>query len=110
MKKISVLAIVFALAGFGAQAQGTATQGTPTQQTTPQGQQNKQRITAEELPDAVKTAVMGDKYTNWTLGEVHKLNQAEAGAAARYEVQFMNPEQEEPVVVVFDESGKEVQE
>ncbi|GHA65765.1 hypothetical protein SAMN04487941_2004 [Pontibacter akesuensis] len=110
MKKISLLAVAFALVGLGAQAQGNAANTTQAvQQTTPQGQQNKQKITLEELPEAVKTAVTGGEYKEWTVGEVHKLQPAEAGAAAIYEVQLLNKEQEQPVVVRYDEAGNVVQ-
>ena len=108
MKKISVLALAFALAGFTAQAQETATQNTP--QTTQQGQEKgKQKIAPDELPDAVKQAIVSnEEYANWTLGEVHKVQAAEDGAPATFEVQFINGE-EQPVVVRFDENGKKVE-
>lgn len=109
MRKISLLAVAFALVGFGAQAQGNAAQ-TPqaaVQQTAQQ--QGKQKITVEALPEAVKTAVTGGDYKEWTVGEVHKVQPAEAGATATYEVQFLNKEQGEPVVVRYDEAGNVVQ-
>ncbi|SFG71104.1 hypothetical protein [Pontibacter chinhatensis] len=108
MKKISVLALAFALAGFTAQAQETATQNT--EHTTQQGQEKgKQKIAPDELPDAVKQAIVtNEEYANWTLGEVHKVQAAEGGAPATFEVQFINGE-EQPVVVRFDENGKKVE-
>lgn len=108
MKKISVLAIAFAIAGFTAQAQETAPQNAqqPVQQEQAQG---KQKVTPEELPDAVKQAIVtSDEYQGWTLGEVHKVQSAEDGAPVAYEVQFINGE-EQPVVVRFDETGKKIE-
>ncbi|AKD02701.1 hypothetical protein POKO110462_00095 [Pontibacter korlensis] len=107
MKKISVLAVAFALAGFTAQAQETATQ--TTQQTTQQGQtQGKQKITPEELPAAVQQAVTGDEYKDLTVGEVHKVQSAKDGAPVTYEVQFLDSE-EQATVVRFDETGKKIE-
>ncbi|ARS36900.1 hypothetical protein [Pontibacter actiniarum] len=108
MKKISILAVAFALAGLGAQAQDNPT-SQPQQQTMQQeqGQQNKQQVKPEELPDAVKLAVANSDYKEWTLGEVYLIQPTEDGAPVVYEVQFLNGE-EEPVVVRYDEAGKEV--
>jgi hypothetical protein len=108
MKKISVLAIAFALAGFTSQAQEVANENAqqPAQQEQAQG---KQKVNPEELPDAVKQAIVTDEeYQGWTLGEVHKVQGAEDGAPATYEVQFINGE-EQPVVVRFDETGKKIE-
>ncbi|GAB3824313.1 hypothetical protein [Pontibacter rugosus] len=109
MRKITLLAVAFALVTFGAQAQGNAVQKSQAvQQSASQGQQDKQKITPEELPEAVRTALTGSDYKEWTVGEVHKIKPTEAGAAAVYEVQFLGKEQEEPVVVRYDEAGNVV--
>lgn len=106
MKKISILAVAFAFVGFGAQAQdNSATQ--PQQQTMQQEQENKQQIKPEELPEAVKLAVANSNYKEWTLGEVYMIAPTEEGATAVYEVQFLS-EEEEPVVVRYDEAGNEM--
>lgn len=108
MKKISVLALAFALAGFTAQAQEVANENAqkPAQQEQAQG---KQKITPDELPDAVKKAIVtSEEFQGWTLGESFKVQGAESGAPATYEVQFINGE-EQPVVVRFDETGKKIE-
>lgn len=107
MKKISVLAIALvACLSLNAQAQEKA--ATQQQQNTMQeGQQQKQKISPEDLPDAVKLAVAEGAYKDWTLGEVHKVQPTEEGALAVYELQFLS-ETEESVVVRYDENGKQV--
>ncbi|WP_276498569.1 hypothetical protein [Pontibacter litorisediminis] len=109
MKKFSILAVALAFAGFSAQAQEVANENAqqPVQQEQAQG--NKQKVTPEELPDAVKQAIVtSDDYQGWTMGEAYKLQGAEDGAPATYEVQFINGE-EQPVVVRFDENGKKIE-
>ncbi|TPE45440.1 hypothetical protein [Pontibacter mangrovi] len=107
MKKVSVLAVALAFAGFTAQAQETATQPDP-QAAQQEQAQGKQKITVQELPDAVKKSVSGDAYKDLTVGEVHKVEATEAGAPATYEVQFLDANAQ-PTVVRFDETGKKVE-
>ncbi|WP_266203472.1 hypothetical protein [Pontibacter kalidii] len=109
MKKISVLAFAFALVGFTAQAQEVATENAQQPAQQEQAQQGKQKVAPDELPDAVKQAITtGEEYQGLTLGETYKVQGAEEGAPATYEVQFINGE-EQPVVVRFDETGKKIE-
>ena len=109
MKKISVLAFAFAMAGFTAQAQEAATNNAQQQPAQQEQTKGKQKIAPDELQDAVKQAIVSnEEYANWSLGEVHKVQPAESGAPATYEVQFIDG-QEQPVVVRFDESGKKIE-
>lgn len=104
MKKASILAIAFALAGVTSYAQEAYTMLPPQ---TMEQEQGKEKVTPDQLPDAVKLAVADDEYKEWTLGEVYKIAPAEDGAPVIYEVQFLNKE-EQPVVVRFNEAGKKV--
>lgn len=107
---MSVLVAAFALLGFtavDAQAQTNPTQNAQQTQTAEQGQ-NKEKISPEDLPDAVKAAVVTDEYKEWQIGEVYKLKPAEDGEQVLYEVQFLKEGEQEPVLVRFDETGKKV--
>ncbi|MCX2740708.1 hypothetical protein [Pontibacter anaerobius] len=109
MNKISVLAAAFALAGFTAQAQEAATPTAAQQPAQQEQAQGKQKIGPEELPDAVKEAIVtGEEYQGWTMGEAFKVQPAEDGAPATYEVQFINADKQ-PVTVRFDETGKKIE-
>ncbi|MDX5421579.1 MAG: hypothetical protein LPK14_04945 [Hymenobacteraceae bacterium] len=123
MKKATVIA--FAIATFGiistqakAQSNTNASSQRPqteqTQTTPPQQDANKQQITEEELPEAVKQALQADALKEWRVVEVYKVNPApqgqEAGAQvtkATYEIFFTNAENKR-AVGRFDEEGKAI--
>jgi len=102
-----VFAAAFVLLGLAtavaARAQERPEQGT--RQALEQSQ-SKEKIPPDQLPDAVKAAILGDAYKDWQLGNVYKLKPAEAGEPILYEVEFLNDKQE-TVRVRFDETGKE---
>ncbi|MFD2246881.1 hypothetical protein [Pontibacter ruber] len=104
MKKLTFLAAAIALVGAtslnaNAQSTNTPTQSTQTQSQTQtpagQGQEaGKEKITQEQLPDAVKTRLQSEVFKDWTVSEVYKVAAADQAAAAKetYEILFTNAE------------------
>jgi len=115
MKKATVIACAIAALGIcttEAQAQTNTTPPAAQQQTPTTGQtqeENRQQITQEELPDAVKQSLQSDKLKDWQVVEVYKITDDTQGAETKavYEVFFTNAE-EKRAVARFDEQGKAV--
>ncbi|WP_373422641.1 hypothetical protein [Pontibacter ummariensis] len=72
-----------------------------------QQETGKQKITEEELPDAVKQSLKSDNLKDWQVSEVYKVAPDAQTPDARptYEVRFTNAKQEQ-AVARFDEAGK----
>ena len=62
-------------------------------------QDNKKEITAQELPDAVVTAVKDSEYAEWTLGKVYLIE----GDAPVYELHMFQGD--EVLVLLSDAEG-----
>ncbi|PRY14858.1 hypothetical protein CLV24_10395 [Pontibacter ummariensis] len=103
MKKTTFLALAFALLGTTV-AMNAQAQDSPQTQTV---LQEKQKVTAEELPEAVKAAVENSEYKGFTYGEIYKIAPVKEGEATIFELQLKKGEQE-PIVVRYDEAGNKV--
>ena len=113
MKKVTFLAVAIAVLGMtsmDANAQAS-TQGN---QAATQGQQqatneNKEKITKDELPESVKTVLEHDNYEGWTVGEIYKVKPAEGAQDNKvvYEINLTNAEGQAGTLVL-DEAGKAV--
>lgn len=106
MKKATFLAAAIALLGFtslDASAQTSPQQGqTPAAQ---QGQEEKrEKVTQDQLPQPVQTALKSDTYSDWTIGDIYKIEPATGEGEVVYEVTMTN-EQGQSGVVRMNERG-----
>ena len=102
MKKLTFLVAALALVGATSlNANAQSTQTNTTQQTqTPAGQEaGKEKITQEQLPEAVKTKLQSEVFKAWTVSEVYKVAAADpaAGAKETYEILFTNAENKQAI-------------
>ena len=108
MKRVTFLAAAIAVLGLtstGANAQ-TSTQQAPTQ-AEQQGQEGKkEKVTQDQLPAAVQTALKSDTYKDWKVGDIYKVAPAEGDEAGKtvYEVAMTNA-QGQTGVIKMDEKG-----
>ncbi|MCC9167863.1 hypothetical protein [Pontibacter harenae] len=113
MKKITVLAAAFAFFGLVSVDANAQTQSeTQTTQSTQQqqaGDEKKEKITQQELPQPVQQALTSESFKDWTVSEVYKVgpDAATAGAKPTYEVFFTNAEQKK-AKIRLDEEGNVV--
>lgn len=63
--------------------------------------QDKTPIDAQDLPDAVKTALAGDDYSEWTVKEAYSI---QAGGVSTYEISLQKGD--ESRVVNLNEAGE----
>ena len=110
MKTTFIIAAV-GLLGFAsldavAQTQGQ-NQGQQQQQQTEQAQGNRELVTQDQLPEAVKNALKSDVYKDWTVGEIYKITPEEGAANAEvvYEITMTNAEGQEGVVRMNEKGG-----
>ena len=110
MKKVTFLAAAIAVLGvtsFNANAQTQAEQGQT--QTEQQGQEGKEKVAQDQLPDAVQTALKSDTYKDWTVGDIYKVAPADANGKVVYEVNLTNA-QGQSGIVRMDEKGGDASE
>ncbi|MEQ8474295.1 MAG: hypothetical protein RIC35_24075 [Marinoscillum sp.] len=65
-------------------------------------QQQKQEITAEELPDPVADAIVTSDYAEWEINEAYMVSESNE---ITYEVTFVNP-QGQTETETYDKNGK----
>ncbi len=112
MKKVTIVAAI-AFAGFfttEASAQTALKADVKAQVQTTQ-QTGKQKVTQEQLPEAVKTTLASDVYADWKVADIYKVAPA-AGATegkVTYEVTMTNAEGQTGSVVL-DAEGKDASE
>ncbi|MFD3001647.1 hypothetical protein ACFS7Z_14845 [Pontibacter toksunensis] len=101
MKKTPFLAASIALSGFAfldADAQSSY------QQTTvPQQEEKKEKVTQDQLPEPVKSALKSDTYKNWSVGDINKVVRAEGTSV--YEVTMTNAQGHTGVVLMNEKGG-----
>ncbi|WP_187262202.1 hypothetical protein [Pontibacter beigongshangensis] len=126
MKKVTVLAAAFALAGFlsiDANAQSQTTQ--PAEQQTEQSateqsaaeqsttgqataataqEKEKVKVTQDQLPEPVKEVLAQEAFQEWKVEEVYKVAGDAEGEKDTYEVICTNSAQEKGIVRI-DEAG-----
>lgn len=110
MKKATFIIAVLGLAGFTSLDALAQTQGQnqgQQQQQTEQQQGNRELVTKEQLPEAVKNALASEVYKDWTVGEIYKIKPEEGAANAEvvYEVRMTNAEGQEGVVRMNEKGG-----
>ncbi len=66
--------------------------------------EGKTEVKAEELPDAVKTALGGESFAGWEFVSAHKVK---VGETKHYEIQLKKGE--ESTTVKFDKEGTLIQ-
>ena len=109
MKKITFLAAAVALIGMSSvEANAQSATGAQQQTQATQQQENKEKVTQDQLPEPVKTALASDTYKDWTVGDIHKVAPAEGAADGKvvYEITMTNA-QGQTGSVKLDESGKD---
>lgn len=90
-----------------ASAQAATQQGQT--QAAQQGQdEKKEKVTQDQLPEPVKTALQSDTYKDWTVGEIYKVAPAEGDAegVAVYEIAMTNAQGQKGALRI-DEKGAE---
>lgn len=107
MKKVTFIAAAIALLGFtsidaNAQAEQQATEQTQQQN------DNKEKVTKEQLPAPVKAVLDHETYKEWTVGDIYKVKPAEGAANAKvvYEINLTNKEGQSGTITL-DEQGKD---
>ena len=88
-----------------ANAQAPAQQG---QQQAAQQEEKKEKVTQDQLPEPVQTALKSDTYKDWTIGDIYKIAPAagDAEAVAVYEVSMTNAQGQKGSIRI-DEKGAE---
>ena len=99
MKKIMLSAAVLAFAGMT--TVNAETIKTPVASAIVMNLQDKTPIDAQDLPDAVKTALAGDDYSEWTVKEAYSI---QAGGVSTYEISLQKGD--ESRVVNLNEAGE----
>lgn len=90
-----------------AQTQGQNQGQQQQQQTEQQAEGNRELVTQDQLPEAVKNALKSDVYKDWTVGEIYKITPEEGAANAEvvYEITMTNAEGQEGVVRMNEKGG-----
>src|SRR5690606_3691596 len=99
MKKIMLSAAVLAFAGMT--TVNAETIKTPVASAIVMNLQDKTPIDAQDLPDAVKTALAGDDYSEWTVKEAYSI---QAGGVSTYAISLQKGD--ESRVVNLNEAGE----
>lgn len=112
MKKVTFFAAAIALLGIASvDANAQSTQQEQTQQTQPAEQQaqdnGKVKVTQEELPEPVKSALKSDVYKDWTVGDIYKVSPAEGSTEGQivYEINMTNAQGQAGVVKMNEKGG-----
>ena len=108
MKKVTFLA---AIALLGMSSLSASAQTSTPQDQTPVSQQDqeekKEKVTQDQLPEPVQTALKSDTYKDWTVGDIYLIKPT-AGAtegAAVYEVTMTNAQGQSGVVRMNEKGG-----
>lgn len=107
MKKATFLAAAIALIGFTSiDANAQATQAAEQAQTQTQND-NKEKVTKDQLPAPVKAVLDHEAYKEWTVGDIYKVKPAEGDANAKvvYEISLTNKEGQTGTITL-DEQGQ----
>lgn len=99
MKKIMLSAAVLAFAGMA--TVNAETVKTPVASAIVMNVQDKTPVKAEDLPDAIKTALAGDDYAGWTVKEAFAV---QTGGAVTYEISLQKGDENR--VVSLNEAGE----
>jgi hypothetical protein len=109
MKKVTFIAAAIALLGFTSIDANAQTQGATQATQQSQGQSdNKEKVTKDQLPAAVKAVLDHETYKDWTVGDIYKVK-PEAGAQSAkvvYEINLTNKEGQTGTITL-DETGKD---
>lgn len=85
-------------------------QSTPTAQQPQQGQQDRQKVAVDELPEAVRTTLEGNAFSGWTVANAYTVSpkgtsgQTSATTEKEYEVELKKGS--EMKTVRIDKDGK----
>jgi len=112
MKKVTFLAAAIALLGITSLDANAQTSTQQSQPQTEQGQEgNKEKVTQDQLPAPVQTALKSDTYKDWTIGDIYKVAPAAGDTAGKtvYEVTMTNA-QGQTGMVRMDEKGGDASE
>lgn len=105
MKKLMLSAAVLAFAGFTATNVNAETTNFPTASEVVMGVQDKTPVNPEDLPDAVKEALAGEEYAEWSVKEAFAV--APADGVPFYEISLQKDQ--ETKVVNLNEAGEVVE-
>lgn len=108
MKKTTFLAAAIALLGFTAiDANAQAAQSAEQAQTQTQND-NREKVTKDQLPAPVKAVLDHEAYQEWTVGDIYKVKPAEGDANAKvvYEIALTNKEGQTGTITL-DEQGQD---
>ncbi|EJF11791.1 hypothetical protein I0P70_13940 [Pontibacter sp. FD36] len=108
MKKATFLAAAIALLGFTSiDANAQATQAAEQAQTQTQND-NREKVTKDQLPAPVKAVLDHEAYKEWTVGDIYKVKPAEGDANAKvvYEIALTNKEGQTGTITL-DEQGQD---
>ena len=105
MKKLMLSAAVLAFAGFTATNVNAETTNFPAASEVVMGVQDKTPVNPEDLPDAVKTALAGEEYAEWSVKEAFAV--APADGVPFYEISLQKDQ--ETKVVNLNEAGEVVE-
>ncbi|MFB5945342.1 hypothetical protein [Albibacterium profundi] len=105
MKKLMLSAAVLAFAGFTATNVNAETTNFPAASEVVMGVQDKTPVNPEDLPDAVKEALAGEEYAEWSVKEAFSV--APADGIPFYEISLQKDQ--ETKVVNLNEAGEVVE-
>lgn len=105
MKKLMLSAAVLAFAGFTATNVNAETTNFPAASEVVMGVQDKTPVNPEDLPDAVKEALAGEEYAEWSVKEAFAV--APADGVPFYEISLQKDQ--ETKVVNLNEAGEVVE-
>lgn len=105
MKKLMLSAAVLAFAGFTATNVNAETTNFPAASEVVMGVQDKTPVNPEDLPDAVKAALAGEEYSEWSVNEAFSVAPAEG--IPFYEISLKKDQ--ETKVVNLNEAGEVVE-
>lgn len=105
MKKLMLSAAVLAFAGFTATNVNAETTNFPAASEVVMGVQDKTPVKPEDLPDAVKAALAGEEYAEWSVKEAFSV--APADGVPFYEISLQKDQ--ETKVVNLNEAGEVVE-
>jgi len=98
MKKVTILALLFVFAAGIANTQAATIRSSAGVVKFDE----KVKISKDELPDAVKTALKGNDYKGWEISEAYRWKES-----GNYEVELKNGDQKK--TVKLDKDGKVVE-
>lgn len=107
MKKSFFLAAAVAFAGLTS-LEAIAQTSTQQEQTpATQQEEKKEKVTQDQLPEPVQTALKSDTYKEWTVGDIYKIAPAagEAEGKAIYEVTMTNAQGQTGTVRMNEKGG-----